>query len=545
MSIEELDALLEGVEETPIENAPANDGVVDLVRAGAQGLTFGFADEIEAAVRSGLDSDKSYAEVVKDVRGQINSFRDRNPVAAFGTEIAGAILPTIAAQFIPGLGQTVTAGRAQQLAKSAGFGFLSPAGVKTAQVAGTTGAQSALYGLGASEGNLVERLPSAAASGAIGAVAGPVVQKVAPAITEKASELIKKGVQLTPGQAVGGSSLLGTALQRTEERVADTVPILGDAVRGAFDRATAGFNRAAVTEALAPLKVKVPKNLEGDALIAFGDKTLSTAYGRTLGKTKIENVLPLSSELNVITKDLDDDIAKDIKNRVAKYITKKFKSGVMSGQDIKRAQTFLRRDIQRLRKEQSDIGARKADALEDVRSVFSAELQKQNPAQAAVLNNIDKSYGNFKVVEAAAIRRTQDEAFLPSDLLQASRRSDVGRNKTRFATGQARMQNLGRTAQEVMGNRTPNSGTAARMQFTPTQVGLAAAGGSVAPDLLGFNTLAGGSILASPLAYSTFGVPTARRAVAGSGRALRAAVPVAAANTTELSRQALADLLRR
>ena len=542
VSIEELDALLEGVEETPIENAPANDGVVDLVRAGAQGLTFGFADEIEAAVRSGLDSDKSYAEIVKDVRGQIDSFRDRNPVAAFGTEIAGAILPTIAAQLIPGVGQTATAGRATQLMRAAGLGSGAQ---RTARVAGTSGAQSALYGAGAAEGDIGERLPSAAASGVVGAIAGPAVDRVAPAVTEKAADLLRRGVQLTPGQAVGGSSLLGTALQRTEERVADTVPILGDAVRGAFDRATAGFNRAAVTEALAPLKVKVPKNLEGDALIAFGDKALSTAYRRTLGKTKIENVLPLSSELSVITKDLDDDIAKDIQNRVSKYITKKFKSGVMSGQDIKRAQTFLRRDIQRLRKEQSDIGARKADALEDVRSVFSAELQKQNPAQAAVLNNIDKSYGNFKVVEAAAIRRTQDEAFLPSDLLQASRRSDVGRNKTRFATGQARMQNLGRTAQEVMGNRTPNSGTAARMQFTPTQVGLAAAGGSVAPDLLGFNTLAGGSILASPLAYSTFGVPTARRAVAGSGRALRATVPVAAANTTELSRQALADLLRR
>ena len=122
----------------------AGSGFADFARAGAQGLTFGFADEIEAAVRSAFDSGKSYAEVVKDVRGQIESFRQRNPAAAYGTEIAGAILPTIAAQFIPGAGQAVTAGRAQQLAKAAGFGFLSPTGVRTAQVAGTSGAQSAL-----------------------------------------------------------------------------------------------------------------------------------------------------------------------------------------------------------------------------------------------------------------------------------------------------------------------------------------------------------------------------------------------------------------
>ena len=182
MSIEELDALLEGVEETPIENAPANDGVVDLVRAGAQGLTFGFADEIEAAVRSGLDSDKSYAEIVKDVRGQIDSFRDRNPVAAFGTEIAGAILPTIAAQFIPGVGQTATAGRATQLMRAAGLGSGAQ---RTAGVAGPSGAHSALYRAGAAEGDIGERLPSAAASGVVGAIAGPAVDRVAPAVPAK------------------------------------------------------------------------------------------------------------------------------------------------------------------------------------------------------------------------------------------------------------------------------------------------------------------------------------------------------------------------
>lgn len=514
------------------------DVVTDFARAGAQGLTFGFADEIEAAVRSAFDSGKTYAEVVKDVRGQIESFRQRNPAAAYGTEIAGAILPTIAAQFVPGVGQAATAGRATQLMRAAGMGAGSQ---RAARVAATSGAQSALYGAGAAEGGLAERLPSAAASGAIGAVAGPVVDKVAPALTSKAADLIKRGVPLTPGQAVGGSSLLGTALQRTEERVADTVPLLGEAVRGAFDRATGGFNRAAVTEALEPLAVKVPKNLEGDALIAFGDKALSTAYNRTLGKMKIDNVLPLAAELDTITKDLADDIAKDVQGRVSRYITKKFKTGAMSGQDIKKAQTLLRKDIFNLRREGSEIGARKADALEDIRNIFSAELQKANPVQGPILNAIDKSYGNFKVVEAAAIRRTQDEAFLPGDLLQASKRSDTGRNKTRFATGQARMQRLARDAQEVMGNRTPNSGTAARL-MSPTSFGVAATGSGLLSQADPFTI---GATLASPLAYSRAGVPLARGAVAGAGGLARAAVPVAAANTTEMSRQMLADILRQ
>ena len=521
----------------------AGSGFADFARAGAQGLTFGFADEIEAGVKAAFDSGKTYAEVVKDVRGQIESFRQRNPAAAYGTEIAGAILPTIAAQFIPGVGQVATAGRAQQLAKAAGFGFMGPKSLRTAQVAGTSGAQSALYGLGAAEGNLAERLPSAAASGAIGAVAGPAVAKVAPAITAGAADLIKRGVALTPGQAVGGSSLLGTALQRTEERVADTVPLLGDAVRGAFDRANAGFNRATVSEALGPLVKKIPKNLEGKDLIGYGQRVISNAYNATLSKMKIKNVMPLASEMDTITKDLADDIAKDVQDRVSGYITKKFKNGGMSGQDIKKAQTLLRRDIMRLRKEGSDIGARKADALEDIKNVFSAELQKANPVQGPKLNQVDKAYGQFEIVRNAELRRKAGgdaDGFLPGDLLQAVAKGDPTKRQSQFSAGEARLQGFARNAQNVMGNQTPNTGTAARLQALKFGVGGAGGYGITQADPFTI-----GATLASPLAYTQAGVPLARNVVAGAGRVARGAVPVAAANTTEMSRQMLADILRR
>jgi len=542
MSKEARDRLSAAIDAAPeTEQAASGSAFTDYRRAAFQGISFGFADEIEAAVKAAFDSGKTYAEVVKDVRGQIESFRQRNPAAAYSTEIAGAILPTIAAQFIPGVGQVATAGRAQQLAKAAGMGAGSQ---RVARVAGTSGAQSALYGAGAAEGNPLERLPSAAASGAIGAVAGPVVDKVAPAITAGARDLIRRGVPLTPGQATGGSSLLGTALQRAEERAADTVPLLGDAIRGAFDRATGGFNRAAVTEALSPLKVKVPKNLEGKELIGYGQRLLSNAYNSTLSKMKIENVMPLASEMDAITKDLSEDIAKDVQDRVSRYITKKFKNGAMSGQDIKKAQTLLRKDILRLRREGSEIGARKADALEDIRNVFSAELQKANPVQGPKLNQIDKAYGQFEIVRNAELRRKAGgdaDGFLPGDLLQAVAKGDPTKRQSQFSAGEARLQAFARNAQNVMGNQTPNTGTAARL-MSPTGLGLASAGGGALSQA---DPITIGATLASPALYSRVGVPVSRFAVDSSGRALRAAVPVAAANTTEMSRQMLADILRQ
>ena len=84
---ERLAAALDAAPET--QPAASGSAVTDFARAGAQGLTFGFADEIEAAVRSAFDSGKSYAEVVKDVRGQIESFRQRNPAHHCRTVYSG------------------------------------------------------------------------------------------------------------------------------------------------------------------------------------------------------------------------------------------------------------------------------------------------------------------------------------------------------------------------------------------------------------------------------------------------------------------------
>ena len=494
----------------------------------------------EAAVRSAFDSGKTYAEVVKDVRGQIDSFRQRNPGAAYSTEIAAAILPTIAAQFVPGAGQVLTGTRGAQLARAAGLG---QKGQRTAQAATASGTQSAIYGAGAAEGDVVDRLPSAATSGALGAVAGPVIERVAPVVTQKAADLVKRGVPVTPGQAVRESGLLGRGLARLEEGVADNVFLIGDAVRGAFDRANTGFNRAAVSEALAPLGVKVKKGLEGKDLIGFGQRVIKTNYDKTLSKMSLPDVFPVAAAMDTLTKDLSEDIAKDIQGRVSRYITKKFNKGEMSGRDIKTAQTLLRRDIQRLKREGSEIAMRKADALEDIRNVFSAEIQKANPVQGPKLAAIDKAYGQFEIVRNAELRRKagdQSEGFLPGDLLQASAKGDPTKRQSQFSAGEARMQRLAQDAQDVIGNTTPNSGTAGRQQAARIVTGQAGVMGASQIE----PTTAAASLMA-PAAYSQLGVPITRNVVSGTGRAMQAAVPVAAANTTEMSRQMLADLLRR
>jgi hypothetical protein len=66
------------------------------LRTVAQGATFGFADEIEAFIRSGF-SDSTYDEVRDELRAKVTAYKKANPAEALSYELAGALVPSIAA----------------------------------------------------------------------------------------------------------------------------------------------------------------------------------------------------------------------------------------------------------------------------------------------------------------------------------------------------------------------------------------------------------------------------------------------------------------
>lgn len=66
------------------------------LRTVAQGATFGFADEIEAFIRSGF-SDSTYDEVRDELRAKVTAYKKANPAESLSYELAGALVPSIAA----------------------------------------------------------------------------------------------------------------------------------------------------------------------------------------------------------------------------------------------------------------------------------------------------------------------------------------------------------------------------------------------------------------------------------------------------------------
>lgn len=66
------------------------------LRTIAQGASFGFADEIEAFIRSGF-SDRKYDEIRDELRAKVTAYKKANPGEALSYELAGALVPSIAA----------------------------------------------------------------------------------------------------------------------------------------------------------------------------------------------------------------------------------------------------------------------------------------------------------------------------------------------------------------------------------------------------------------------------------------------------------------
>lgn len=142
------------------EPTPMSTG--ELVAGGARelagGALFEFADEAEAAARAPF-SDKSYDELVREIRQSRARFSQQQPEAAMGLNVAGGI----GSMFLPGAGLA-----GQVLRAGTGIGKLSTPLLRTAA---TSAVEGGIAGVGAGE-NPEERLTMGLTGGALSSILG-------------------------------------------------------------------------------------------------------------------------------------------------------------------------------------------------------------------------------------------------------------------------------------------------------------------------------------------------------------------------------------
>lgn len=446
----------------------------------------------------------------KEQLEQGKAFVEKGDIAANLGEIGGDILITapagglagravgLGARVLPRALAALTRGGAE-LASSAGIGAVTNPEDRA------TGAISSAAGAGLGMG--VNRL--------IGGVARPLV-------SEAAERLMGEGVQPTVGQSIGGLA------SKTEEKLASW-PVVGGAISRARERAQREFNERAIQQAVPGVRGV------GDQALSEARDAISSQYDAALSQLPRRIQVDPNSVVQAANRaatNARNMLSDDSVNWLNRYVNQNI---VQRAQNItpevaKRIESDLGAQVRSLMS--SPEGERRAlgDALSQIHQQWRASLtgiaNAVNPQAGAALREADAAWRAFLPVDKAAAFRGAQSAeipgqFTPSHLRRAIAAQDTsaGDRATRYMTqGNTpfeRLNILAREGEQVLGNRVPDSGTAARM-LTGGAWGGAAVSGQLPAMLTGWIAANAGASRLGQQAVTQGLEPTVRRLL-GSG----------------------------
>jgi hypothetical protein len=180
------------------------------LRAAAQGLTLGFADEIAAAARAPFGAgslEENYGAALGNERARLENYREGYPMSALGYEVGGAVLPAFASMGLsaPLAAATVAATGAR------GVNILG-AGLRGASGGAKAGAA---YGFGTGEGGFTNRAANAGVEALIGGGVGAGLGAAGKAINEFGGRTFLNWVRNKMGDRMAG--VVSAEVQRLAE----------------------------------------------------------------------------------------------------------------------------------------------------------------------------------------------------------------------------------------------------------------------------------------------------------------------------------------
>lgn len=336
-------------------------------------------------------TEQQWEEARAAQRARSQDFNTRRPLAAAFTRGTAQAAPVL----IPG-------GQVSAL-PAAGRG-LTMARVATANVASGAANRAAI-----GEGTPQQRLARAADPTSIlrDAAIGAGVGRLVPALPSKSKRvrpevqaLAREGVQMTPGQALGGN------VQRMED-ASTSVPLLGAVVDRAKQRSVESFNRAAVERALRPIGEKLSAKTEtgSDAILEAAQK-LQERFQQIVPKSGMvvndPAVVQQLSDLSNITAEMTDEASNTLSKIINQRLVKRIQDGKLTGEAFKRVESELGEIAGKYTKAPNiadqDVGRGINFVLETLRD----GLGRQNPTYAKALTNAKKGYARLATLEKAA-----------------------------------------------------------------------------------------------------------------------------------------------
>ncbi len=326
-------------------------------------------------------------------------------------------------------------------------------GVSKARQAVAGGAATGVLQPAVSEDSFTEekagQAVGGAVGGALGSAAATVIGKAANPLISKAEQTMKDlGIQMTPGQILGGQ-------YKDVERFAEVVPLVGSYISNAKERAVFQFNKGVINSALKKVNSELPADVIGRDAVQEANNIIDRKYDEVLSKIKFSMTSDTYSDaVKAVNKaGLNPSQRAEVVSKLDNIVLQNFRTSArIDGQTYKGIESDLRKEALSYKnsatKAERDIG----DALFDVLETMKKNLRRQNPEQTSALRRVDNAYGDIAVMRTAAANSgAANGVFTPKQYSTAVRQRDSSRNKTAFAAGQARGQELSDAALEKLG----------------------------------------------------------------------------------------------
>ena len=366
-----------------------------------------------------------------------------------------------------------------------------------------------------------------------GAALGKLGEKISPAVkavSGDAKDLLDAGVKLSPGQMAGG------AAKGIEEK-ATSLPLTGHFINKTLQESHDSFNIAVLNKAMENIGAKLPQQIQaGRQAIGTAYQAFSKAYDTVLQKMTFsldqdlgKGIAKLIIDAKPSSGGLKADIYEQFRGYLQGRVMPVLAKGNISGIEFKKLQSDISAKASKYSSAPDPFVRELGDALKVVKLHMDDALERQNPNFAPHLQAINKGYAMLaRISNAAGRRATSEGKFTPGDLLQAIKTQDRSVRKQAFDKGDSLLQPFAEKAQRVIGNRTPDSGTAGRLAAMSLMHGSVGAAAYMNPKILaplvagaGAYTKAGGAAAR----YMAQGAPGARKAIA---KAIPGATPFGA-----------------
>ena len=327
-----------------------------------------------------------------------------------------------------------------------------------------------------------EKIGQATTGGMIGGATGPVGyiagRMIAPNIDPNVRALNQAGVQMTPGQMMGG-------LARRLESGVRGLPFIGEPIAGAQRRGLESLNRTVAGRVLAPLGETIPDGAPvGREMVRHVQERVSNAY-----QTALPRLTPFGP---------DQQFAQDATQAAQSFMTpqsrqvfnnflrdkifSRMQSGPIDGATYQTVRSELGTEATTYLSSTNAADKEIGRGLVRLQEAIDALMVRANPASSQPVMAANEAYSLLQRLNGAAgMQGAVDGVFNPTQLQAAVRQQDRSGQHRAFARGDARMQDLSDAARAALPDTVPDSGTGFRNALMGATGGAAA--GVIPPEL--------------------------------------------------------------